>query len=381
LDVSPARCKYYDGPVDARWILKAGDVVVAMTDLKQDAPILGAAGVVPPSGRYLHNQRIGRVVVRDPGRLAREFVPWLLNSPAVRARVRETATGATVRHTAPVRIAEARACLPGLRTQRRIAAVLRSFDDLIAINERRIEFLDGLARSLYREWFVRFRFPGHEDTEFVESELGRIPANWRVRCVAEMTSQLTRGVAPRYADDGSWLVVNQRCIRDQRVSLAHARRQERDVTEAKQVRFGDVLINSTGVGTLGRVAMFLLGTQHVTADSHVTIVRPRLADMQAWLGLALRARQAEFEAMGTGSTGQTELSRQSIGDLRVCVPDETTLEVFSMTAWPLLTAVPELAQFNDRLSAARDLLLPRLITGRLDISDVDLAGLLADQEA
>ena len=68
----------------------------------------------------------------------------------------------------------------GQPTQRRIAAVLSAFDELIEINERRIELLEDLARSLYREWFVHFRFPGHEDVELVDSELGPIPEGWQV---------------------------------------------------------------------------------------------------------------------------------------------------------------------------------------------------------
>lgn len=109
LDVSPSRCKFYEGPVDQRYVLAPGDIVVAMTDLKNDAPILGSAGVVPFAGRYLHNQRIGKVVVNRPDRLAACFVPWLLNSGQVRAEVRASATGATVRHSAR-KVSEASPC-------------------------------------------------------------------------------------------------------------------------------------------------------------------------------------------------------------------------------------------------------------------------------
>lgn len=265
--------------------------------------------------------------------------------------------------------------VPPVDAQRRIAAVLGTFDELIEINERRIELLEEIATSLYREWFVHFRFP-RQEIGVSGPPFGGAPRSWTARRLSEITSQLSRGIAPRYAEDGLWTVLNQRCIRAQRVSLTPARRQERSVPEAKRVAYGDVLINSTGVGTLGRVAMFLLQLERVTADSHVTIVRARSPDLQPWLGLSLLARQPEFEAMGTGSTGQTELSRAEVGDLRLAVPDPETLARFSTVAWPLIAAVPHLAHQNLRLAATRDLLLPRLITGRLDVSDVDLDALL-----
>jgi type I restriction enzyme S subunit len=88
---------------------------------------------------------------------------YLFNEPSVRAQVNATATGTKVRHTAPSRIQAVKVRLPPTRVQRRIAAVLSAFDGLIEINERRIERLEDLARSLYREWFVRFRFPGHQE--------------------------------------------------------------------------------------------------------------------------------------------------------------------------------------------------------------------------
>lgn len=151
--------KSYDGPVPERYVLEPGDVVVAMTE--QAAGLLGSSGIVPSTGRWLHNQRIGRVHIRE-GAADKRFIYYLFNTPAVRAHVSATATGAKVRHTAPERILSVCAAVPSPGVQARVGAVLAAFDELIAINTRRIELLEGLARLLYREWFVRFRFPGHE---------------------------------------------------------------------------------------------------------------------------------------------------------------------------------------------------------------------------
>jgi type I restriction enzyme S subunit len=360
LDVSPSRCKYYDGPLDARWVLKAGDVVVAMTDLKQTAPILGAAGVVPSSGRYLHNQRIGRVVVRDSGRLAREFVPWLLNSPAVRARVRETATGATVRHTAPVRIAEARARLPSLRTQLRIAAVLRSFDDLIAINLRRIEILEELARSLYREWFERRRLNGRQ------------AVRWSVRNLFEIAdvgfgfSFKSKGFGPT----GSHAVVR---IRDVPAG-ATATFTDEPVADRYSVRDGDVLIGMDGDFHLNRWS-----GGEAWLNQRVARLRPKPGTSGLHLQLAIAAPISQLNQTITGTT-VAHLGKRHLEQIDLPLPTGEALARATAAFEAIGAASLGLRQHVRRAAATRDLLLPRLVTGRLDISAIDLGALLADSE-
>lgn len=273
-------------------------------------------------------------------------------------------------HRLPVRV-------PPTAVQRCISGVLAAFDELIEINERRIELLEDLARSLYREWFVRFRFPGESAQGPVSSG---IPAGWSTKALSELTSQLSRGIAPKYAENGDWIVLNQRCVRGGRVSLARARRHGGTVREAKQIRQGDIVVNSTGVGTLGRVGMFVVPADRVTADSHMTIVRPATQPMQTWLGLALMERQPDLESMGAGSTGQTELGRDRLGSLQLVVPPDGVLTRFSRVGRPLLTRAHALSVANAAYARTRDLLLPRLVTGRLDISDVSLGPLVTDTE-
>jgi len=89
---------------------------------------------------------------------------------------------------------------PPLSTQRKIAAILSAYDDLIENNTCRIATLEELAQLLYREWFVRFRFPGHEDVEMVESGLGPIPAGWKIKPLGEIAEQVRRNVKPDEVD-------------------------------------------------------------------------------------------------------------------------------------------------------------------------------------
>lgn len=262
-----------------------------------------------------------------------------------------------------------------LPAQDAVIDVLGSIDDLIENNRRRVEVLEEMARAIYREWFVRFRYPGHEDVPLIESPLGSIPEGWDHMIVSDAADPVTRGVTPKYADDGAWTVINQKCIRDAHLSLEKARRQERAVSVAKQVRKGDVLINSTGVGTLGRVALCLIEHPSLTVDAHVTIVRPRLSYANPWFGLGLVGRQAEFERLGTGSTGQTELSRSDIGAMTMLVPAESIRSKFAVAVSPLLDHANALRDRSRSVAALRDLLLPKLVTGKIDVWHLDLDAL------
>ena len=304
------------------------------------------------------------------------FLMYSMMGPIVQAELKSLGSGSTVEHLRVPDCEKITIPTPPLPIQQEIGFILRSIDDLIENNRRRVELLEEMAWAIYREWFVKFRYPGHEDVPLVSTALGPIPAGWEVCSVAELAEVVTRGVSPKYAADGPWIVLNQKCIRDQRVSFGPSRKQERAVVDAKRVRCGDVLINSTGVGTLGRVALYRSASEGVTVDSHVTIVRPSAATLNPWYGLTLASKQPEFVRLGTGSTGQTELRRDDIGALPLARPPDDLCTKFTSAVWPILTQSDGLLASSDSLAMLRDLLLPKLVTGRIDVSKLDFSALL-----
>jgi len=166
--------KYYTGDIPKDFILSKDDLIIVMTDLVQSAPILGGVFLIPEDESFLHNQRLGLISIKDPSVLSKKFLYYLLNSQYYRAQVRGSATGATVRHTAPKRIYACKVNLPNISTQNIIADILSSYDDLIENNRRRIQLLEKSARLLYNEWFVHLRFPGHEHVKVVDG----VPEGW-----------------------------------------------------------------------------------------------------------------------------------------------------------------------------------------------------------
>ena len=258
--------------------------------------------------------------------------------------------------------------VPDLPTQRKIAAILSAYDELIENNKRRIALLEKMAEEIYREWFVRLRFPGHEKVKVGKG----VPQGWERLKVVMLTSYLKRGVAPKYDDSAAGVAINQKCIRDSRIDLKFARHQSREVSTARKIRFGDVLVNSTGEGTLGRVAQVLVPIENCIVDSHVTIVRPKDEVPVHYFGMTLKAWEQHFVIMGRGATNQTELAPSVIGGVEVVMPTKQLAEAFELQAAPMFAQVTQLAAQNEILVKTRDRLLPRLISGKLSVDDLDI---------
>lgn len=140
--------------------------------------------------------------------------------------------------------------------------------------------------------------------------------------IKEYIKYIARGISPLYDNDGI-VVLNQKCIRNQKISLEESRIHnihKKSVSEDKILQNFDVLINSTGVGTLGRVAQVKNIKDKITVDSHITIVRPNLEKINGeFFGYCIKVQEDFIETLGTGATGQTELSRDAILD-NVVIP-------------------------------------------------------------
>ena len=277
-------------------------------------------------------------------------------------------TGATIKHLPREQLARVPIRFPEWSEQKAIAVILSAYDDLIATNQRRIALLEDAARRLYREWFVHLRFPGYESVPVKDG----VPEGWRKMPIADQTAFLNRGIAPKYDDTAKGTVINQKCIRDGRISMQPARRQSKDVKPDRLVRQGDVLINSTGAGTLGRVAQVRTPIENCTVDTHVTIVRPMDVDSSTYFGQALLNLEPIFSEMGKGATNQLELSRSDIGAVEIWqLPQHLHIE-FHRLVGPMLEQAEQLGVANLSLQSARDLLLPKLMSGQLDVSGIRL---------
>lgn len=242
----------------------------------------------------------------------------------------------------------------GFDEEERIGEFFGALDDKIAANQQVINAQDVLVQSLVRR----------------ENQAGV--------CIRldDIAKSVSRGVAPKYTDDGS-LVVNQRCIRNQAVDLTAARTLSNlPENKAKRLEPSDVLINSTGVGTLGRAARWIERIPDATADSHVSIVKfdERKVDPE-FAGVVLTSMEKQIEDLAEGTTGQTELRRDLLSGLPLQLPRIKVQRQVGAQIRQFDASKRALEKENQVLAATRDELLPLLMNGKITVAEAkEVAG-------
>jgi type I restriction enzyme S subunit len=374
---------------ERRYELDEGDIVIAMTDMKDRVAILGNCARIPSSNRFLLNQRVGKIRSKNNKVANQRFLYYYMNSPSHVHQLRSMANRGVQVNLTTASIIESLVLLPPIQHQEAIAHILGTLDDKIELNRKTNETLEAMAKALFKSWFVDFD-PVRAKAEgrptglpaeisdlfpdsFEDSELGEIPSGWKCSPLAEQSIYLSRGVSPAYCEEAGVLVLNQKCIRDSRVSFEKARRHDTTKKQiiGREVRRFDALVNSTGVGTLGRVAIMPICPEEVVVDSHVTVVRGTNDQESFFISTTLLNRQVEIEALGEGSTGQTELSRVVLGSLPIIYPSSELISAYFDYTYIIQDKIEKNDQANVALATTRDALLPKLIYGELRIPDAE----------
>ena len=297
------------------------------------------------------------------------FVYYLTHYPSFKEAAVKSMVGSSGRQRAQVDVLENLTMkLPAIPEQRRIAEALSILDDKIKVNKRINDNLEQQAQALFKSWFVDFE--PFRDQSFVESELGMIPDGWRVVALDELCSFISRGLTPKYDERSDELILGQTCVRNNIVTLDNARKHKPKQKTEKWVQQWDTLINSTGVGSLGRVGIVYFNMDNVAIDSHITVVRPKTALLRHFVGRNLLSRQLEIENMAVGSTGQTELPKDRVKYLPIIMPDENALKHFNAVIEPIARLLYRNIEESRFLASLRDILLPRLMSGEIKVNDL-----------
>lgn len=266
---------------------------------------------------------------------------------------------------------------PSFATQCRIAAVLSTFDELVELNEQRVALLEGLARAVYQEWFVRFRFPGHENVKLVDSELGMIPQGWEV-----LTASTVFQVNPRIrSKQESYRKVVMGDV-DERFSCVLPSATGGRASGSKFEQDDVLMARITPCLENGKTALvkFLESGEVAIGSTEFIVLRGRSVG-PAFVYCAARSdhiREHAIKSM-SGASGRQRVASDCFDTLYIVQPTLAVALRFESMVAPMLQQVFECLLHNRALAATRDLLLPRLVTGRLDISDVDLGDLLPEE--
>ena len=306
---------------------------------------------------WMFSGRCLRVRPKDPLEIYHKYLYYFFSLESTKDFVRNIAVGATMPSINTRLLSEVPITFPNIEQQHEIGDILSAFDDRIEANAKINHHLAQMAQAIFKSWFVDF-----------EPWDGVMPDDWRDSTLDELCAMIVKGVAPKYDDSTTQLVINQKCIRNRSIDLSLARSHKPKTITEKWLRYGDVLINSTGEGTLGRAAQFLFDLDNITVDSHVTIVRPKYKELIEYLGLWCVSRESLFASMSSGSTGQTDLPRERLKLLKVLLPNVDTLRDFSGTVAPLIKKQIMGLEESARLATLRDALLPRFMSGELSVA-------------
>lgn len=255
-----------------------------------------------------------------------------------------------------------------LQRQHSIADILGNLDDLIENNRRRIEILEEMTRLLYREWFVHFRFPGYEDVELVDSELGPIPTDWSIETFADLVSEQRQTISPEDIPRAAPMVglehLPRRSTTLRRWDLALSVGSRRKIFEE-----GDILFSKIRPYFHKVVDAPFKGYSSTDA----IVFRPRSDDLRV-RALAV-ASSDDFVDIATVTSNGTKMPRANTDVLlsyKIPHPTASVERAFNQAVGPMDSLRKILAKQSLCLEEVRQLLLPRLMSGELDISDLDL---------
>lgn len=207
---------------------------------------------------------------------------------------------------------------------------------------------------------------------------GWVPKGWAVSTLGDMTTELRRGISPKYTEGEGVPVINQRCIRNHEINFSLCRRNNPELRKVngRELQLGDVLVNSTGVGTLGRVAQVCQLMEATVVDSHVTVLRVDADICPLFIfGQLIQSKEAYIESLGEGSTGQTELSRKVLSEMQIVIPPLHITSKLEKYFSSIALKKVDNSIANVGLEKLRDTLLPKLISGELRLPDTPPIGL------
>ena len=304
------------------------------------------------------NQQINSVVVNqdkyDP-----YFVYYLLRTKT--DVLKNIAGGVASPIVNKTTFANLKVSVPSLQTQHKIASILSTYDDLIENNTRRIKILEDMAQTLYREWFVHYRFPGHENVLMVESQLGQIPRGWEVKKFGEVSHNFDRLRKPLSGQVRSTMQGEYPYYGAAKV-LDHINDY---LFDGRYLLIGE---DGSVVTEDGKPVLQLV-TGKFWVNNHTHVVQGKSPISTNFLYLFM----SNVVILGyvTGAA-QPKINQQNLNRIPVILPPQKLLEKFDQMIESNFENITALKMKNATLCQTRDLLLPKLISGEIDVSELNM---------
>ena len=289
---------------------------------------------------------------------------------AHRAGLMRAANGTNITNLSQAVLSSVPVLLPSLDTQLRVQTILGSIDDLIENNRRRVQKLEEMARAIYREWFVHFRYPGHENVSLANSALGPIPESWWVGTVGDLVDIVKETLDPSSLDPETPAVGLEHIPR-RKITLDNWGRAGDLGSRKATFKKGDILF--------GKIRPYFHKVSVAALDgicsTDAIVMRPNAVH---WGEAVAVMASDEFVEHATQTSNGTKMPRADwkvIGNYPVAIPPSPISSSFTQLIRNHLDMADRLMFESRRLAEMRDLLLPKLVTGQIDVSALDLDGL------
>lgn len=355
----------YSGYCDKRYYAKEGDIVLATRQQSDNMPILGMPAIIPK--KYKGKQMIVGAnlyrVINKSKDFSNDFIYWLLKSPDYVNYIKSCQTGTTVRMITKANIENYTFICPDRESRLLISHFLWTLENKIELNRRINANLEAQAQALFKSWFVDFE--PFRDGPFVDSELGKIPQGWKVGTLSEIGDVIGGGtpskiVSEYYADNGiAWITPKDLSTNNCKFTS----KGETDISElgyknssAKLMPRGSVLFSSRA--PIGYIS--IAKNEICTNQGFKSIVPKKVGT--CFIYYLLRNNTSKIESMASGSTFK-EVSGGLMKSLKVIIPSNKILTAFEEAIQPLFNMQEHNEDENAHLSALRDTLLPKLMSG------------------
>lgn len=344
------KLKYYNGDFPVDYILDENDVIVTMTDLSKEADTLGFSAKVPAwfGKRFLHNQRIGLVKLKTDD-FDQEYLYWLMRTFSYQRFVANGATGATVKHTSPTKICQYKFTAPvDKNTQRKIASILSAYDDLIENNLKRIKLLEEKAFLRYKQIVREEKLEKHILSDFGDIITGKTPSTT---------------IADYFGDDVPFIKTpdmhNQIFIEhtDQMLSELGAKSQEKKFLPP-------LSLCVSCIGTAGVVGITSKLSQ--TNQQINSIVFYEAKNVYFFYTLMSQMKE-QLDALGSNGSTFTNVNKNKFENMEVFIPNQKVLNEFADEFEAPFSLILTLQKQNTKLREARDILLPKLMNGQIEV--------------
>ena len=358
----------------SRYALQTNDVVVQTVGSwpSNPASVVGKAIRVPKSvcGALL-NQNAVKIIPNEE--IDKGFLFYLLRSDLFKDYIVGTAQGAASQASITLDSIKAFTFeVPQLPIQKNIASILSAYDDLIENNNHRITILEEMAQKLYKEWFVKFRFPGHEEVKMVESELGLIPEGWEVVKLSDIAKvnpeSITARTAPesiKYVDISSVGTGKIDNVKEMLFSEAPSRARRR-------VAHQDI-IWATVRPNRKQFAYIVNPEENMIVSTGFVVIRAKKVPSSYLYFTVTTDNYVSYLVNNATGSAYPAVNLNEFNNSDIVKPKNELLQKYAEVVDPLLLLIKNLSKKNGNLKKQRDLLLPKLISGKLmSLGDLDV---------